>query len=372
MSHKKVKTTALFEEQKLDGGRFMLFHGYLLAREFSSAQKEHLFVRNKAGLFDISHMGEIRVQGKGALPLLEKTLTNQVASLKKNQAQYNLMCNEKGGVLDDLLLYCLEPEKDYLLCVNTACVEKDFNWLKKHNCFKAVLKNESDQWASLAIQGPMALDVLTEVFRSQKIQPLSFPLKDMKKNQCQWLSFMNQPLLLSATGYTGEKGFEVFLSPQAGPALWRKILEVGEGLVCPAGLLARDTLRLESRYPLYGQELSEDIDPYSAKLSWAVKNRKNFIGSKALSQVKILRKRVAFKLKSPGRVPRTGNRILAGGQAIGVVSSGAFSPTLCAMIGMGYVPAQVAEKSSVEDGEEIQIEIQGDLYSAVIVPRFLP
>ena len=489
MLSSKPKTTALIEEQRQAGGKFMLFQGWKLPREFSSSRKEHLNVRKNAGLFDISHMGEIRVQGPGALPLLQKTLTNQSDKLKKNQAQYNLMCNEKGGVIDDLLLYCLEPEKDYLLCVNAGCSEKDFQWLSKHNMFQATLKNESDKWAGLSIQGPKALSLLIKALcpshDSLKIParqsdlpdysptsrdlcptravPLeaspTLPesreatlLKNMKKNQCQWFSpvsggthfqmdtlnktGVHQQILVSATGYTGERGFEIFLPPQSAPVLWQKLLEVGKGILCPAGLSARDTLRLESQYPLYGQELSEDRDPYSAGLSWAVKNKTNFIGSQALSKTKITNKRVSFvlsqgesalsfprssvipakagicsiqelsfprrreshsfilsqskstdfvsssqhnlvqkeeqknraeQMSSPLRVPRTGNRILAGGQPIGEVTSGAFSPTLSSMIGMGYVQAEQSASPT-----KIQVEIQGDLYPAFLVPRFLP
>ena len=450
MLSSKPKATPLIEEQRRAGGKFMLFQGWKLPREFSSSRKEHLNVRKNAGLFDISHMGEIRVQGPGALPLLQKTLTNQSDKLKKNQAQYNLMCNEKGGVIDDLLLYCLEPEKDYLLCVNAGCSEKDFQWLSKHNIFQATLKNEGDKWAGLSIQGPKALSLLIKALcpsrdslktltrqsdaldyspTSRDLCPTravpleasptlpesreSSLLKNMKKNQCQWFSLVSggthfqmdtsnktgvhQLILVSATGYTGEQGFEIFLPPQSAPVLWRKLLEVGEGVLCPAGLVARDTLRLESQYPLYGQELSEDRDPYSAGLSWAVKNKTNFIGSQALSQTKITNKRVSFVLSQgesadftsfsqhnlvpkgeqrtvteqmspPLRVPRAGNRILdRKGQLIGEVTSGAFSPTLSSMIGMGYVQAE----QSV-DNTKVQIEIQGELYPAFLVPRFLP
>ena len=378
------KTTPLFEEQKKAGGRFMLFHGWKLPREFSSATKEHLNVRKNAGLFDISHMGEIRVKGHGALSLLQKTLTNQIDKLKKNQAQYNLMCNEKGGVIDDLMLYCLEPKKDYLLCVNADCVKKDFNWLNKQNTFKAIITDESNRWAGLSLQGPKALDLLTKAFCSQTTSIL----KNMKKNQCQWVaclfkkdreenSFLPtqdlkafndkyQPVLVSATGYTGERGFEIFLPPQIAPILWRNLLEVGKGVLCLVGLLGRDTLRLESQYPLYGQELNEDIDPHSAGLSWVVKNKSCFIGSKALSQIKVRKKRIAFKLASPARVPRTGNRLFFGDQVIGEVSSGAFSPTLSAMIGMGYV---LLEKST--PSTKILVEIQEELYPALIVTHFL-
>ena len=389
------------QEQKKAGAKFMLFHGWKLPSEFSSARKEHLNVRKNAGLFDISHMGQIRVKGHQALFLLQKTLTNQVDKLKKNEAQYNLMCHERGGVIDDLILYCVAPGEDYILCVNTACIKKDFNWLLKHNTFQAHVTDESSQWAGLALQGPKALELLITALFDKTGTALLSPselkakslLTQLKKNQYLWL---HDVILVSATGYTGEKGFELFLPPQKAPALWRKLLEVSPSELCPVGLLSRDTLRLESQYPLYGQELSEDIDPYSAKLSWAVKNKTDFIGSQALSQIQIKKKRVSFILASkelgdvfhcnngepmgiteaiptPLRVPRIGNRILIKAQAIGEVTSGAFSPTLSAMIGMGYVMAEHAPMAKNQaTAKQIQVEIQGELYPAFIVPRFRP
>ncbi len=359
------RTTALIEEHRRAGAKFMLFQGWKLPREFGSAREEHLFVRKSAGLFDISHMGEIRVQGPGALTLLQKTLTNQVDKLKKNQAQYNLMCNERGGVVDDLILYCLEPESDYLLCVNAGCREKDFNWLKKHNSPKAILNQESAEWAGLSLQGPKAGEILTRTWDAQ--EEVAF-LKSMKKNQCGWVVFEGQKVLVCRTGYTGERGFEMFLSPQKAPALWRKLLKRGKEDLCPVGLSARDTLRLESQYPLYGKELSEDIDPHSAGLSWAVRNTTNFIGCHALSQIQVSKKRVAFKLLSPlAPVPRTGCPIHINGQRAGEVTSGAFSPTLSSMTGMGYV-----RKEKSTPGTPIQVQIREELYPAQIVSHLLP
>ena len=365
MLSKQAKTTALIEEHRQAGAQFMLFQGWKLPREFGSAIEEHLFVRKKAGLFDISHMGEIRVQGPGALPLLQKTLTNQVDKLKKNQAQYNLMCNEKGGVVDDLILYCLKPEEDYLLCVNTACREKDFNWLKKHNTHEAILKEESTKWAGLSLQGPKAKEILIKTWATQEEEVVS--IKDMKKNQCGWFVFKGHKVLICGTGYTGERGFEIFLAPEKAPALWRKLLTKGKEDLCPVGLSARDTLRLESQYPLYGQELSEHIDPYSAGLSWAVRNPTNFIGSRALSQMQVTKKRVAFKLmSSQASVPRTGCPIRLKGQVVGEVTSGAFSPTLSAMIGMGYVQERKSAPKT-----PIQIQIREEFYPAQIVSHLL-
>ena len=355
-----LRETFLIEEHRRCGARFVNFHGWKLPVEFSGSTAEHLNVRKNSGLFDVSHMGEIRIKGPGALKLLEKCLTNNVAALKKNRTQYNFLCNEQGGVIDDLILYCLKPDEDYLLCVNAACMKKDLDWFRRYKSIydeEVCLQNESDRWAQLALQGPGAPSLLAAVFEKEA--------ETLKKNHFLWFSFQSEPVLVSATGYTGEKGFEMLVSGGKASDLWREILEKGKNRGClPSGLAARDTLRMEMKYPLYGKDLNENTDPHSAGLSWAIKNPKNFIGSAALSLIKkkIRKKWVGFQLSRPTGVPRTGNRILVEGTAVGEVTSGAKSPVLGQMIGLGYVPIEYSSVSQC-----IEVEIHQDPVPAEVV-----
>ena len=357
-----LKETALIEEHRRLDAKFIAFHGWKLPLEFSGSGTEHLNVRKNVGLFDVSHMGEIRVLGKGALKILEKCLTNNVASLKKKQTQYNLLCNEQGGVIDDLVLYCLEPDEDYLLCVNAACLEKDLEWIRCHASSRSVkIRDESDCWAQLALQGPKATSLLTAVLKGSDDKQKSL---EMKKNHFQWFSFLDQPILVSTTGYTGEKGFEILVSPKKASFLWKEILKKGKNFDClPVGLAARDTLRMEMKYPLYGTDLDENKDPYSAGLSWALKNPTNFIGSAALQiKKKVSRKWVGFQLSKPLGVPRKGSSVLVGGKPVGEVTSGSRSPCLNKMIGLAYVPIEYSSPH-----QSIHVEIHQNPVPAEIV-----
>ena len=210
-----LKETALIEEHRRCGAKLLAFHGWKLPLEFSGSTEEHLNVRKNSGLFDVSHMGEIRVKGAGALNVLEKCLTNNVAALKKNQTQYNFLCNERGGIVDDLILYCLEPPVDYLLCVNSARREEDLNWLHRHNPSIDIIQDESDQWTQLALQGPKASVLLSAVLKDKTVL-------EIRKNHFQWCAFLDEPVLVSATGYTGEPGFEILISSEKAGFLWRE------------------------------------------------------------------------------------------------------------------------------------------------------
>lgn len=396
-----LKETALVNEHRLLGAKFINFQGWKLPLEFSGSVAEHLNVRKNSGLFDVSHMGEIRVRGKGALKFLETYLTNNVSILKENQTQYNFLCNKGGGIIDDLILYCFQKGEDYLLCVNSARLEADLTWLRQSN-FPGEICNESDQWAQLALQGPDApallTDVLTSDFNHISEKPYSVKeihslenqttrqrelsrekhnslvgdsgktLRDMKKNHFQWFSFFGEPVLISTTGYTGEKGFEFLVSSKNADSLWRAILKRGKPRGClPTGLAARDTLRMEMKYPLYGKDVNENIDPHSAGFSWAVRNSTNFIGSSALLQIqkKLQKKWVGFQLLPEEEfvgVPRPGSRILVRKIPVGEVTSGAKSPSLCKMIGLGYVPIEYSRP-----GQKVQVEIHQNTVPAEIV-----
>ncbi len=348
-----LKESPLIEEHRQLKARFINFHGWKLPLTFSSPAREHLNVREHSGLFDVSHLGDIRVQGPGALQLLQKCLTSDASSLQKNQSQYSLICNERGGILDDLILYCFKSKEDYLLCVNASCLKKDLNWLNRHNSFGATLRDESDLRARLALQGPSSRAVLSDVFSDMP--------ESIKKNHFKWRRFESELVMVSATGYTGEKGFEILSSPSVAVLLWRKILTTKHSCL-PVGLAARDTLRMEMKYPLYGQDINEHTDPYSAGLGFAVKNPEPFIGSSSLLKKQVKKKWVGFQLRIPSGVPRKGHRIFVANKPVGEVTGGAGSPSLNKIIGLGYLPKEYSRPC-----QRIQVEIHGNLVPAEIV-----
>ena len=387
-----LKESPLIEEHRRLSARFTSFYGWKLPLEYSSAKQEHLCVRNSAGLFDVSHMGEIRIKGKNSLSLLERILSNEVAQLKKHQAQYSLLCNADGGIIDDLILYCLEFQQDYLLCVNAGRTDFDFEWIQKNNTFTELdIQNESHKFAQLALQGPKAFKILSDLILEYAVQDLSknmrqnfkvnlchFPpvqsenfcppeeLLNMKRFHFKILPFMGELILISRTGYTGEKGFEILCSPGQGVVLWRKILEKGQKAgISPAGLAARDTLRIEMKYPLYGKDLNENTDPYSAGLGWAVKNTKDFIGSSVLQRMnrQVQKKWIGFQLLKPGGIPRENYAVFSENKKVlGRVTGGALSPCLKSVIGMAYV-----DKEFANIGQLIYVQIHGNLVPAKIV-----
>ena len=265
--------------------------------------------------------------------------------------------------MDDLILYCLKPGEDYLLCVNAACLEKDLKWIRYHTSSgPEKVRDESNHWAQLALQGPKAHSLLASVLKDSDGKKANL---EIKKNHFQWCSFLDQPVLVSTTGYTGEKGLEIFLSLENIPFLWKELLDKGKDFDClPVGLAARDTLRMEMKYPLYGKDLDEKADPYSAGLSWAIKNPANFIGSATLAQIKkkISKKWVGFQLSKSVGVPRKGSAVLVEGKPVGEVTSGARSPCLDRMIGLTYVPIEYSSPN-----QSIQVEIHQNLVPAEIV-----
>jgi len=352
--------TPFIEEHRSLSAKMVNFHGWKLPLEFSGSTQEHLNVRKHVGLFDVSHMGQIRITGHKALHTLEKLFTNNSSALQKNQAQYTLLCNEKGGILDDLILYCLKPQEDYLLCVNASRCAFDTNWILQNNPYSKVqVKNETLNWAQLALQGPQS-DLLLAQLLHQK------DLLHMKKLTFHWYPFRKEQILVSATGYTGEKGFEILIPKSVAVSFWRDLLTQGKDFSClPTGLAARDTLRIEMKYPLYGNDLNEDKDPYSAGLGWTVKNSSNFIGSKALSflrEQKPQQKWIGFKLEKKAGVPRQGQAIYFQNTPIGEVTSGAKSPCLHQMIGMGYVQQKYSSP-----GQKLHIAIHQNLIPAEVV-----
>ena len=354
-----LKRTALFESYKQYGGKTIDFGGWELPVQFSSIKAEHEAVRTKAGLFDVSHMGEVFVSGAGALAFLQKLMTNDVAKLKDGQAQYTAMCYEDGGTIDDLLIY-KRADNDYLLVVNASNIEKDVEWMEKHASADVVIENRSDEYGLLALQGPKAQEIL------QKLTDQ--PLEDIKFFRFkEGVNVAGHKVLISRTGYTGEDGFEIYGAPESMVALWPAILEAGEeeGLV-PAGLGARDTLRFEAGLPLYGQELSKDISPLEAGIGFVVKVNKesDFNGKDVLTSQKengVPRKLVGLEMIDKG-IPRTGYKVFIGEEEIGEVTTGTQSPTLKKNIGFALLKA---EYTAV--GTEVEVEIRGKRLKAALI-----
>lgn len=355
-----MKTTPFTETHIALGAKMHEFAGYNMPIEYSGIIDEHLTVCNAVGVFDVSHMGEFWVKGPNALAFLQQVTSNNVASLAIGKAQYTCFPNEEGGIIDDLLVYHYEPEK-YMLVVNAANIEKDWNWCVSHNTVGAELENASDRMAQLAIQGPKALEVL------QKLTPVN--LSEIPYYAFTTGEFAGQKeVIISNTGYTGAGGFELYFYPEVGQAIWKAIFEAGasEGIK-PIGLGARDTLRLEMGFCLYGNDLSDTTSPLEAGLGWITKfvDGKNFTSRALLEKQKadgLKRKLVAFELVDRG-IPRHGYELVnAEGEKIGEVTSGTMSPTRKIGIGMGYVKTAYAAL-----GTEIYIDVRGRKLKAVVV-----
>ena len=354
----QLKRTPLFEVYKDYGAKTIDFGGWDLPVQFSSIKEEHEAVRTKAGLFDVSHMGEIEVKGTDSLKYLQKMMTNDISKLKNSGAQYTAMCYENGGTVDDLLVYKIEDDH-YLLVVNASNIEKDFNWLQDHAEGIVELKNLSEDMAQLAIQGPLAEKVL------QKLAGTNLADIGFFKFQ-QDVDLNGKKALVSRTGYTGEDGFEVYCDAKDAAALWNEILEAGkEEGVLPCGLGARDTLRFEANLALYGQELSPDITPLEAGIGFAVKVNKEaeFIGKEVLKNQKengVPRKLAGIEMIDRG-IPRHGYPVYKGEELIGEVTTGTQSPTLKKNIGLVLIKKEHAEPET-----ELEVEIRGKRLKAKI------
>ena len=350
------------------GGRLVDFGGWELPVQYSGVMDEHRACRQAAGLFDVSHMGEVLVQGPGAEAYLNHLVSNNVGKLAVLQAQYTVMCNPDGGIVDDLVIYRRAPES-FLVVVNAANTDKDFAWMQKiAGEFRAQssapfsLTNASAEFTQIAIQGPLAAQILQTLTDT----PLA-PIKTYWFAEGKVLGSI--PAVLARTGYTGEDGFEVYVPWNKGPEVWRALMEAGQPLgLKPCGLGARDTLRLEMKYPLYGNELSDTTLPLEANLGWVVKlDKVDFVGKKALVQAKeagLKRSLVGLKLLDRG-IPRQGYPIwdASGAQIIGELTSGTQSPSLQQAIGIGYVAS-----TSAAIGTRVLVEIRGNKIAAEIIP----
>ena len=347
-----MKTTPFTETHIALGAKMHEFAGYNMPIEYSGIIDEHMTVCNGVGVFDVSHMGEFWVKGPNALEFLQQVTSNNVATLPIGKAQYTCFPNEEGGIVDDLLVYHYEDEK-YLLVVNAANIEKDWNWCVNHNTVGAELENSSDRMAQLAIQGPKATEVL------QRLTPVNL-------SEIPYYAFATgefagcKDVIISNTGYTGAGGFELYFYPEDGKKIWDAIFEAGapEGIK-PIGLGARDTLRLEMGFCLYGNDLSDTTSPLEAGLGWITKfvEGKNFTARAILEKQKaegVTRKLVAFEMIDRG-IPRHGYKLVNDeGEEIGEVTSGTMSPTRKIGIGMAYVA-----KAYTALDTEIFIDVRG-------------
>ena len=366
-----LKRTPLYESHQALGAKLIDFGGWEMPVQYTSILDEHNAVRNAAGIFDISHMGEFFVTGTAAQEFLNFALTNDVTRLEPGQGQYTLMCNQKGGVVDDLYLYCLGLG-NYLLIVNASRIEADFAWLQSlHERFsqpaKVKLDEKSSSYGAVAIQGPNVARFIDAVFPGSHE-----PLTKLVKNQIRMISFSGELIYAARTGYTGEDGFEIVAPAPLMKQVWSATLEAGrEHGIKPCGLGARDTLRLESCYPLYGHELNETTSPIEAGLGFFVAlGKPHFMGAEVLRQQKAdgpAKRLVAFKMTGKAAPPRADYAIWsssANSERIGIVTSGTQSPSLGQGIGMGYVPAAHASPDT-----PLQIEIRANKAPAVVVKK---
>ena len=329
-----MKNTALTAVHESLGAKMVPFAGFNMPVSYEGINLEHETVRTGVGVFDVSHMGEFVVEGPHALALLQKVSSNDVAKLQPGKAQYSCLPNETGGIVDDLIVYMFAPEK-YMLVVNASNIEKDWAHINKYNeAFGASLRNLSDDYSLLAIQGPKAIAAM------QSLTQVS--LKDIPFYAFEVGSFAGlDNIIISATGYTGSGGFEIYCKNEVAQELWNKVFEAGASFgIKPIGLAARDTLRLEMGYCLYGNDLNDSTSPIEAGLGWITKFNKDFVNATALLAQKeagVSKKLTAFALSERG-IPRQGYAIVdAAGQNIGTVSSGTMSPSLGIGIGLGYI-----------------------------------
>lgn len=355
----ELRRTPLYEEHVAAKARMVDFGGWEMPVQYAGTIEEHLVVRSKAGLFDVSHMGEVDVHGPEALAFVQHLITNDADKIANGQILYTPMCYAEGGIVDDLLVYRYDPEH-FLLVINASNTEKDYAWMQEQaKGFEVVLNNVSDQTAQLAFQGPWAEKILqriTEVDLAQ-IKYYWFQHGQVDGIDC----------LISRTGYTGEDGFELYFAPEYAPQLWRKILAAGaaEG-VQPIGLGARDTLRFEARLPLYGNELSSEISPLEAGLGFFVKLAKEeFVGKEVLQAQKekgVTRKLVGLKMVERG-IARSHYLIQKDGEEIGFVTSGSYAPSLGENIALGLIRADLAVM-----GDTLDVVIRGKEIKAEIIP----
>jgi aminomethyltransferase len=369
-----LKRTPLFTAHQKLGGKLVEFGGWEMPVQYTSITDEHLAVRKAAGIFDISHMGEVTVSGSGAAEFLNSVLTNDIRKLAPGEGQYTLMCNERGGVIDDLYAYRLSGEV-FFLVINASRIEPDVAWLQAQAAHfprrnELRLTDASHNYAAVAVQGPRVREFIETCIPGDSSSAMRVGrVTELKKNQIAGFHFEQGGVLVSRTGYTGEDGFEIVGSDEAIRHVWDALLTAGHAFgIKPCGLGARDTLRTEVCYPLYGHELDEQTTPIEAGLGFFVAlDKGEFNGRSVLAEQKnngTKKKLVAFKMTGKSAPPRPHYPIWVNGANAGVVTSGTQSPALNLGIGLGYVPTEFAKS-----GAKIEIEIRGKRFAAVVVPK---
>ncbi len=353
-----MKNTALTHIHESLGAKMVPFAGYNMPVQYEGVNAEHETVRNGVGVFDVSHMGEFLISGPNALALIQKVTTNDASTLVIGKAQYSCLPNENGGIVDDLIVYKIKEEQ-YLLVVNASNIEKDWNWISSKNDVGAEMKNISDDYSLLAIQGPMAMEAMQSL--------TSIDLAAIKYYHFEVADFAGiEHVIISATGYTGSGGFEIYAKNTEIEQIWKKVFEAGEAYgIKPIGLAARDTLRLEMGFCLYGNDINDTTSPLEAGLGWITKFNKDFTNSenlKAQKEAGVTRKLIGFELTERG-IPRHDYEIVdKDGNIIGIVTSGTMAPSLNKGIGLGYVTTEFAGVDS-----EIFIRIRKNDIPAKVV-----
>jgi aminomethyltransferase len=345
--------TPLYEQHVAAGARIVPFAGWDMPVQYEGVREEHAAVRTHVGTFDVSHMGEVEVEGPGALAFLQRVLSNDVAAIALGGAQYSCLCAEDGGVLDDLFAYRLGGDR-YLLVTNSANHASDLAWLGRWSrSFDVAVRNVADRYAMLAVQGPHARTVVAAT--------LGIELPPRMRVAVQRVG--NRPALICGSGYTGEDGVELLIDPEVAAAIWAELLDAG---VVPCGLAARDTLRLEACFHLHGNDLSPERNPIEAGLGWCCKEVTGFLGAEAVARARAegTAERLApFRIEGAG-IPRQGNTVLVGEEQVGTVTSGTFSPSLGMGVGMAYLRSDLAEP-----GSAVEIDVRGKRRAARIASK---
>ena len=353
-----MKNTALTHVHEALGAKLVPFAGFNMPVSYEGVNAEHETVRNNVGVFDVSHMGEFLLTGENALALIQKVTSNDASTLEIGKAQYSCLPNKDGGIVDDLIIYMMK-ENQYLLVVNASNIEKDWNWISQFNDLGVEMKNLSDDYSLLAIQGPKAVEAMQSL--------TSIDLATIKYYHFEVADFAGiEHVIISATGYTGSGGFEIYCKNTEVEQVWNKVFEAGKNFgIKPVGLAARDTLRLEMGFCLYGNDINDSTSPLEAGLGWITKFTKDFTNSenlKAQKEAGVTKKLVAFELTERG-IPRHDYEIVdKSGTKIGIVTSGTMSPSLSKGIGLGYV---TVENSAVDS--EIFIQIRNNNVPAKVV-----
>jgi len=348
-----LRRTPLYEKHVELGAKLVDFAGWEMPVQYEGVREEHSAVRTHAGMFDVSHMGEVEVEGPGALACLQRVLSNDVAAIPVGGAQYSCLCAEDGGVLDDLFAYRLGGDR-YLLVTNSANHASDLAWLGRWSHeFEVAVRDVADRYAMLAVQGPHARTIVRGA--------LGVELPERMRVATARVG--NRPALICGTGYTGEDGVELLIDPGVAAAIWAELLDAG---VVPCGLAARDTLRLEACFHLHGNDLGPERNPIEAGLGWCCKEATGFVGCEAVARARAegtAQRLAPFKIEGAG-IPRQGNPVLAGGEEVGVVTSGSFSPSLEVGIGLAYLRSDLAEP-----GTEVEIDVRGKRRAARVASK---